>query len=110
MEDSRGDYVFFEREKKTNSPKKIRRFSSSTSSTSTSHRFLPKTGMYIDFRVGHLNGSLRNRIEDYHANYVSNLSIDEFDEFIEKKFDAFLLIRLIFWPNLHIVLIFRCDT
>ena len=58
MEDSRGDYVFFEREKKTNSPKKFRRFSSSTSSTS--HRFLPKTGMYIDFRVGHLNGIWRD--------------------------------------------------
>ena len=59
MEDSRGDYVFFEREKKTNSPKKIRRFPSS--SPSPSHHFLAKSPSSANFWVGHLNGSLRNK-------------------------------------------------
>ena len=63
MEDSRGDYVFFEREKKTNSPKKIRRFPSSSPSSpaSPSHQFLAKSPSRANSWVGHLNGSLRNR-------------------------------------------------
>ena len=64
MEDSRGDYVFFEREKKTNSPNKLRRFPSSSSSSpaaaAASHHFLAKSPSTTNFLVGHLNGSLRN--------------------------------------------------
>jgi len=53
MEDSRGDYVFFEREKKPNSPKKFRRFPSSSSSSSpaasASHHFLAKSPSSANF-------------------------------------------------------------
>ena len=55
IEDSRGAYVFSDREKKTNSGKKIRRFPSS------SHHFLAKSPSRANFWAGNLNGSLRNK-------------------------------------------------
>ena len=71
MEDSCGDYVFFDREKKTNSPKKIQCFLSASSSSSSSpspaspaspsHHFLAKSPSSANLGVGHLNGSLRNK-------------------------------------------------
>jgi hypothetical protein len=55
MEDSCGDYVFFDREKKTNSPKKFRHFPPSFPSSSPSHHFLAKSPSRANFLVGHLN-------------------------------------------------------
>ena len=61
MEDSRGDYMFYDGEKKMNSTKKIRRSSSSSPSFPASHYFLVKSPSSATFGVVHLSGSLRNK-------------------------------------------------
>ena len=90
MEDSRGDYVFFDREKKTNSPKKIRRFPSSSpspASASASHHFLAKSPSRTNFGEGHLNGSLRNK-KSYPSRRTGGRTMTIADQHTMPKIDS----------------------